>query len=116
MTAIIEVQNLYFSYGPQLPEVLRGVNFALQKGEFVALLGQNGAGKTTLAKHFNGLNAPTRGTVAIQGRPVAGQSLNEVARTVGYCYQNPDHQTDALRRAGVADTAVRRLPARRPRR
>lgn len=89
---IIEVRNLYFSYGPKLPEVLRGINLTVRRGEFVALLGQNGAGKTTLAKHFNGLNQPTRGSVEINARPIARQTLAEIARTVGYCYQNPDHQ------------------------
>jgi cobalt transport protein ATP-binding subunit len=89
---IVEVRNLHFSYGPGLPEVLRGVDLTVRRGEFVALLGQNGAGKTTLAKHFNGLHKPTGGSVEVGGRPVARQTLAEVARTVGYCYQNPDHQ------------------------
>lgn len=89
---IIEAQDVEFSYGPSLPAVLRKVSFRVREGEFVALLGQNGAGKTTLAKLFNGLHRPTSGRVSIGGRPVAQQTLHDIARTVGYCYQNPDHQ------------------------
>jgi energy-coupling factor transport system ATP-binding protein len=91
-SVIIDVKNLHFSYGPDLPEVLRGINLQVRSGEFVALLGQNGAGKTTLAKHLNGLHQPTSGEVFVAGKLVADQQLSTHARSVGYCYQNPDHQ------------------------
>lgn len=89
---VIEVRDVHFRYAPELPEVLSGVDLRVRRGEFVALLGQNGAGKTTLAKHLNGLNTPTSGQVLIGGRPVVGRPLAEISRTIGYCYQNPDHQ------------------------
>lgn len=89
---VVDVRDVHFSYGPGLPEVLRGVSVTVHRGEFVALLGQNGAGKTTLAKHLNGLNKPARGDVLVAGHPVQDQPLAELARSVGYCYQNPDHQ------------------------
>lgn len=89
---LIEVKDLEFGYGPNTPSVLKGVNLSVAQGEFVALLGQNGAGKTTLAKHFNGLLKPRSGQVLIDGRPTTEMNLSELARRVGYCYQNPDHQ------------------------
>lgn len=89
---VIDVRQVHFRYGPELPEVLRSVDFQVRRGEFVALLGQNGAGKTTLAKHLNGLNQPTSGEVRVGGQPVAGRPLAEISRVIGYCYQNPDHQ------------------------
>lgn len=89
---VIDIRDLHFSYGPGLPEVLKGIDLQVRSGEFVALLGQNGAGKTTLAKHLNGLHHPTSGEVLLAGQPVYKQSLSAVARSVGYCYQNPDHQ------------------------
>lgn len=89
---VIDVRDVHFSYGPDLPEVLRGVNLQVRHGEFVALLGQNGAGKTTLAKHLNGLHQPKSGEVYVGGKLVADQPLSTLARSVGYCYQNPDHQ------------------------
>ncbi len=57
-------------YGP-LPAV-RGVDFALAAGEFLALFGPNGAGKTTLLKILAGLVRPTRGEVRIAGEAVTG--------------------------------------------
>lgn len=89
---IIEAEGARFAYGPGLPDVLRGVDLTVRRGDFLALLGQNGAGKTTLAKHFNGLHTPRAGQVRIAGRSTAGQRLTDLARMVGYCYQNPDHQ------------------------
>ena len=49
--------------------VLKGVNLAIEEGEFVALLGGNGAGKTTLLRAALGLVAPTRGDIEVLGRP-----------------------------------------------
>ncbi len=89
---LIGVRDVEFRYTPASEPVLRGVNLTINHGEFVALLGQNGAGKTTLAKHFNGLLVPSRGQVMVGGRPTTEMSLTELARQVGYCYQNPDHQ------------------------
>jgi energy-coupling factor transporter ATP-binding protein EcfA2 len=89
---LIDVRGVEFRYSPESEPVLRGVDLAIHRGEFVALLGQNGAGKTTLAKHFNGLLTPTAGQVLVGGRPSTDLSLTELARQVGYCYQNPDHQ------------------------
>jgi cobalt transport protein ATP-binding subunit len=99
----IEVTDLVFRYTPGGSEVLRGVNLRVASGEFVALIGQNGAGKTTLAKHFNGLLKPTGGSVQVLGRDTRTAPLADLARTVGYVYQNPDHQIFAQRvRAEVA--------------
>lgn len=89
---LIDVSNLEYSYAPGLPQALRGVSLQVRRGEFVAFIGQNGAGKTTLAKHFNGLLKPTAGSVFIAGKDTRKLLIPEVARQVGYCYQNPDHQ------------------------
>ncbi len=90
--AAIEVRSLAFRYQPHLEPVLSGVDLRVERGDFVALLGQNGAGKTTLAKHFNGLLRPSVGEVLVDGKPTTRQKLDQLARSVGYCYQNPDHQ------------------------
>lgn len=88
----IEVTELTFRYSARGQDVLQGVGLRISQGEFVALIGQNGAGKTTLAKHFNGLLKPTTGTVRVLGTDTQRASIAELARAVGYVYQNPDHQ------------------------
>jgi cobalt transport protein ATP-binding subunit len=93
----IEVSQLTFRYTVRAPDVLTGVQLSIGRGEFVALIGQNGAGKTTLAKHFNGLLKPTSGTVRVQGTDTRAASIADLARAVGYVYQNPDHQIFAQR-------------------
>jgi cobalt transport protein ATP-binding subunit len=95
--AAIDVDNVVFRYAAGLPEILRGVSLRINRGDFVALVGQNGAGKTTLAKHFNGLLRPSAGTVRVLGMDTRGASLADLARSVGYVYQNPDHQIFAQR-------------------
>ncbi len=91
-TPILEAQSLSYSYPHYQVEALRGIDLSIHEGEFVALLGQNGSGKTTLAKHFNGLLKPTSGRMLLRGRPTVEHSHREMARWVGYVFQNPDHQ------------------------
>ena len=88
---MIEAKNVYFTY-PNGVEALRGVSLRIDKGEFVAIMGQNGAGKTTLVKHFNGLLKPTKGEVIVDGVNTKETSVATLARKVGYVFQNPDHQ------------------------
>jgi energy-coupling factor transport system ATP-binding protein len=71
---------------------LRGINLRVDEGEFTAIIGQNGSGKTTLVKHLIGLLKPTRGKIHVYGDDVAGLHTWELARFVGFVFQNPDHQ------------------------
>jgi cobalt transport protein ATP-binding subunit len=87
---LLEVRDVVFSYGETL--ALRGVSLTIRPGEFVALAGANGSGKTTLAKHFNGLLRPASGDVRVDGHETRERSIGELAQTVGYAFQNPDHQ------------------------
>lgn len=80
------------SSGNDAAAALRGVDFELPHGGYVALIGQNGSGKTTLAKHFIGLLRPSGGEVRVSGRLVADTPVSVLAREVGYVFQNPDHQ------------------------
>ena len=88
----LKAEGLKYVYPTYQVEALRGIDLSIQEGEFIAILGQNGSGKTTLAKHFNGLLKPTYGHMLVQGRPTAKYTHRELARRVGYVFQNPDHQ------------------------
>ena len=87
----VRVEDLWHSYDDG-PSVLAGVNLSVESGDFLAIVGQNGSGKTTLVKHFNGLLRPTHGRVLVLGQDTTGQSVGQLAQTVGYLFQNPDHQ------------------------
>jgi energy-coupling factor transport system ATP-binding protein len=112
---MIEVKDLQFTY-PTGVEALRGINLNVDDGEFLAVMGQNGAGKTTLVKHFNGLLKPTKGEILVDGVSTRDVTVAQLARTVGFVFQNPDHQlfsetveeeiAFALRNFGFKDTVV----------
>jgi energy-coupling factor transporter ATP-binding protein EcfA2 len=87
----VQVDDLWHRYDDG-PSALAGVNLSVEAGDLLAIVGQNGSGKTTLIKHFNGLLRPTRGHVLVLGQDTAGQSVGQLARKVGYLFQNPDHQ------------------------
>ncbi len=97
--AMIQADNVRFHYeNDDQPElvthaVLQGVDLAIERGSFVALLGHNGCGKSTLAKHFNALLLPTGGQVLVDGMNTAEEDTTyAVRRTVGMVLQNPDNQ------------------------
>ena len=95
--SFIHVENVTFRYGTDDPlslkEAVSGVSLAVEKGEFVALLGHNGCGKSTLAKHFNAMLLPTSGKVFVDGMDTAEEALKyEIRRRVGLVLQNPDNQ------------------------
>ncbi len=69
------------------------VDFSVEKGEFVAVLGHNGSGKSTLAKLCNAIYEPTTGTVRVKGIVADNDDkADEVRRIVGMVFQNPDNQ------------------------
>ena len=90
-TPSLDVRGLDFAYPDGTP-ALHGVDLRIDPGERVALLGPNGAGKTTLVLQLNGILAPTEGSVAVGGLPVAKPHLQEVRRRVGIVFQDPDDQ------------------------
>lgn len=83
----VQMRGIHKVY-PDGTEALRGVDFHLQPGEIVALLGENGAGKTTLMKILSGLLRPTRGEVRVDGRPVHFRSPSDALRCgIGMVHQ-----------------------------
>jgi energy-coupling factor transport system ATP-binding protein len=89
---VLQAEGISYIYPTHEVEALRKTDLSIREGEFIAFLGQNGSGKTTLAKHFNGLLRPSSGRMFIKGKPAVHYSHKEIARLVGYVFQNPDHQ------------------------
>jgi len=90
MSLIVEVRNLYYTYEDGTP-ALKGIDFDLDDGVTVALLGANGSGKTTFVHHLNGILRVT-GSVVIDGLPVTEKNLREIRRRVGLVFQDSDNQ------------------------
>jgi cobalt/nickel transport system ATP-binding protein len=90
MEPLIEVRGLRFRYDDGT-EALRGVDFRLERGETVALLGANGSGKTTFVLHLNGLLSG-EGAVTVCGLPVNRKNLAAVRRRIGVVFQDSESQ------------------------
>lgn len=87
----IVAEHLVFTYDDGTP-ALRDISLSIPPRQFLVLAGPNGSGKTTFAKHLNGLLKPTSGRVTIAGQDTRPIRVAQLARTVGYVFQNPDHQ------------------------
>ena len=81
--AILEVKNLKKVYTTRLSgnrvEALRNVNFSVNEGEFVAIMGESGSGKTTLLNILAGLDTPTSGQVLLTGRDMTTVRESQMA-------------------------------------
>lgn len=88
---LVEVKDLKYAY-PGGTEALRGISFRITHGESVGIVGANGAGKSTLLLHLNGCLAPLQGSVRIGDYPLTRETLQNVRRTVGMVFQDPDDQ------------------------
>ena len=77
--AILEVKNLCKSFGKV--EVLKGIDFSMEEGEVVSIIGSSGSGKTTLLRCLNALEVPTGGAISIGGEVVFDKnSMAKISR------------------------------------
>ncbi len=125
--SFLYAKNITFSYINDFDEnesakkttVFRNLNFAVERGEFVAVLGHNGSGKSTLVKCFNGINIPEEGDVIVNGYNTKDEEhLLDIRQSVGMVFQNPDNQivativeedvAFALENMGVEPKEIRR--------
>ncbi len=90
---MITVNDLTYRYPHSRGYVLREVNFSLQPGEIVTLVGQNGSGKSTLGKLLAGIIKPARKQILINDLDVAKKSnYDAIFQKVGIVFQNPENQ------------------------
>jgi len=88
---VIEIRGLHHSYDG-INAALNGVDLTIYRGELLSILGRNGSGKTTLVKHINGLLKPAEGSVIVLGQDTTQTTTAQLAKKVGFCFQNPNHQ------------------------
>jgi putative ABC transport system ATP-binding protein len=93
MAAIIEVQNLGKTYevGSEKIFALKNINFVVQRGEFLAIMGQSGSGKSTLMNLLGCLDTPSEGKYFVNGKEVSSLSEDELAyirnKEIGFIFQ-----------------------------
>lgn len=101
---VIELKDVWFRYGRDLPDVMRGVSLRVQEGELYCLLGGNGTGKTTTLNVISGLDQAYRGKVMIDGKKIREYKGNALyRRNLALLPQNP--QTVFLENTVRADFA-----------
>lgn len=95
MPAIIDVRDLcktYYMNGGMSQDVLKNLTFAIDTGEFVAIMGHSGSGKSTLMNILGCLDRPTSGAYRLAGKVVSDETDDELAhvrgREIGFVFQN----------------------------
>ena len=87
---ILEAKDIWFRYDKDQPDVVKGLNLSLKRGEFFALLGGNGTGKSTTLSIISRLRKPYRGKVLLEGKDIRRYSEKELFRGfLGVLPQNP---------------------------
>ena len=95
--AFLEVKNLSHLYGVGTPfetSAIEDVNFSVEKGEIIGIIGHTGSGKSTLMQHLNGLLKPDSGSVFLDGEDIWAnpKEIKKVRFRVGMVFQYPEHQ------------------------
>ena len=93
---ILDVKNVKKTYSTRLggsqAEVLKGVNFSVEEGEYVAIMGESGAGKTTLLNILAALDKPTSGEVSLNGKVISQMKEKQLAKfrrdNLGFVFQD----------------------------
>src|SRR5689334_18514309 len=93
MSAILETKGLCKQYrmGEVVVEALKGVDFSVEKGEFVAIMGPSGSGKSTLMNILGGLDTASDGDVILNGQPLEKMDDEQLSivrrREIGFIFQ-----------------------------
>ncbi len=90
---MMDISHVSYAYEENVKNAVDDVSFSVEKGAFIAVLGQNGSGKSTLAKLMNGLYQPTAGRVTVCQMDTADEKMTwEIRKKAGMVFQNPDNQ------------------------
>jgi ATP-binding cassette, subfamily B, bacterial len=84
----LRFKGVGFNYPQTQQEVLKNINFEVQKGQIVAIVGQNGSGKTTLIKLLCRLYDTTKGTIQINGIDIKNLSLSDLRQNISIIFQD----------------------------
>ncbi len=85
---VVDVNDVWFKYDKNLPDIVKGLNFKVKKSELYAIVGGNGAGKSTAMSLITGINKPYRGEVRINGK-IVSEITKQNGRIISALPQNP---------------------------
>lgn len=86
---VLAVEHLSFAYDDKHP-ILHDIDFSVQKGEMLSIVGKNGAGKTTLSNLICGFYGPSEGRILLDGQDISPLSIKERGERIGLVMQNPN--------------------------
>lgn len=97
MSIVLETRDLSYIYSKGTTyevAAIDNINLKIEKGELVGIIGHTGSGKSTLIEHFNGILAPTKGTVLLNSTDIwqDKSKIRNVRFKVGICFQYPEYQ------------------------
>lgn len=95
MDEILSLDHVTFTYSPDEPDIknaVEDVSFAVNEGEWIAIVGHNGSGKSTIARLINGLLFPQEGTIKVLNQSLTEENLWDIRSQMGMVFQNPDNQ------------------------
>ena len=95
--SVLEVKKLTHTYGGNTPfinDAISDINFTVEKGEIVGIIGHTGSGKSTLVSHLNGLLKPSEGEVLIEEKNIWDnpKEIRKIRSKVGLVFQYPEYQ------------------------
>lgn len=88
---MIKIENVYFKYKNNNTQVLDGLNFNINDGEIIAIVGKNGSGKSTIGKLIAGITKLKKGHIIIDDIDIS-KNYNLIRDKVGIVFQNPENQ------------------------
>lgn len=95
---VLQFDHVSFEYADASTQnrvkALKDIDFSVEKGEFVGLIGHTGSGKSTMIQHMNGLLKPTQGRVLLNGKDVStGEwTRQQICAQIGLVFQYPEYQ------------------------
>ncbi len=88
---MIKVENVYFKYKSNKTNILEGLNFSVNDGEIIAIVGENGSGKSTIGRLISGILKLKSGNIKIDDINIS-KNYNLVKDKIGIVFQNPENQ------------------------
>ena len=93
---MIELKNIYKTFFSEIgteKQVFKGLNFKIEDGDFITIIGSNGAGKSTLLNVLNGEIIPDAGQILINNKDITNIERHKRARWLSQVYQDPTQGT-----------------------